>query len=154
MSTETLPRRPLRLLHMLYANGKSATMHSLSVKQTELAEQLGISRQALSSHLRKLRRNGYIRTGRGFIDVTEKGLAILEISTNPAFVLIKVSPTKRDATCQKLQEFPIQQIFRVKGDMDAVLVVELEKLDEAHQKLSSIDAIEEMKFYVPIEALK
>lgn len=154
MSAETLPRRPLHLLRMLYANGKSATSHSLSVKQTELAEQLGISRQALSSHLRKLRRNGYIRTGRGFIDVTEKGLAILGVSANPAFVLIKVSPTKRDAAYQKLQEFPIQQILRVKGDMDAVLIVELEKLDEALQKLSSIDVIEEMKFYVPIEALK
>ena len=154
MSAEVLPRRPLHLLRMLYANGKSTTSYSLSVKQTELAEQLDISRQALSSHLRKLRRNGYIRTGRGFIDVTEKGLAILGISTNPAYVLIKVSPTKRDVAYQKLQEFPIKKIFRVKGDMDAVLIVELEKLDEAIQKLCSIDAIEEIKSYVPTEASK
>ena len=154
MSAETLSGRPLRLLRMLYANGKSEKSYSINVKQSELAKQLDISRQALSSHLRKLRRNGYIRTGRGFIDITEKGLAVLGASTNPVFVFIKVSSLKQDEVCQKLQEFPIQQIFRVKGDMDAVLIVELEKLDETLKKLSAIEGIEETKSYMTIEALK
>jgi DNA-binding Lrp family transcriptional regulator len=154
MNAETLSGRPLRLLHMLYANGKSEKSCSINVKQSELAKQLDISRQALSSHLRKLRRNGYIRTGRGFIDITEKALAVLGASTNPAFVFIKVSSIKQDEVYQKLQEFPIQQIFRVKGDMDAVLMVELEKLDETLKKLGSIEGIEETKSYMIIEELK
>jgi DNA-binding Lrp family transcriptional regulator len=139
---------------MLYTNGKSEKSYSINVKQSELAKQLGISRQALSSQLRKLRRNGYIRTGRGFIDITEKGLTVLEASTNSAFVFIRVSPAKREMAYQKLQELPIQRIFRVKGDMDVVSVVELEKLDETLKKLSEIEGIEETRFYVTIEVLK
>jgi hypothetical protein len=38
--------------------------------------------------------------------------------------------------------------------MDAVLMVELEKLDETLKKLGSIEGIEETKSYMIIEALK
>jgi len=139
---------------MLYAKGKPATTYTLNVKQSELAKQLNISRQALNVHLRKLRDQGHIRTGRGFIDVTEKGLAVLGISVNPAFVFIKVSPLKRGIAYQRIMQFPIQRIFRVTGDMDAILQVEREKLDEALKQLASIDGILDTKSYITIQTLK
>jgi len=154
MGEEILSGRPLRLLRMLYGKGKPTTTYSINVKQSELAKQLDISRQALNVHLRKLRQNGLIRTGRGFIDVTQKGLAVLGVSTNPVFVFIKVSPLKRGETYQKLPDFPIQRIFRVTGDMDAILVVEREKLDEALKRLASIEGIEDTKSYMTIQTLK
>jgi len=153
--TEEIPTgRPLRLLRILYTKGKATTTYSIRVKQSEFAKQLDISRQALNVHLRKLRQNGYIRTGRGFIDVTEKGLALLGVSVNPAFVFIKVSPLRRNEAYRKLMEFPIQRIFRVAGDMDAMLFVEREKLDDALKKLAAIEGIQETKSYVTIETLK
>ncbi len=155
MMTEEIPTgRPLRLLRLLHERGKPTTTYSIHVKQSEFARQLDISRQALNVHLRKLRQNGYIRTGRGFIDVTEKGLALLGVSVNPAFVFIKVSPLKRSEAYQKLTTFPIQRIFRVAGDMDAVLLIEREKLDDALKKLASIEGIRETKSYLTIETLK
>ena len=153
--TEEIPAgRPLRLLRMLYTRGKPTTTYSIHVKQSEFAKQLDISRQALNVHLRKLRQNGYIRTGRGFIDVTEKGLALLGVSVNPAFVFVKVSPLKRGEAYQKVMGFPIQRVFRVTGDMDAILLVEREKLDEALKKLAAVEGIQETKSYVTIETLK
>lgn len=154
MSEEIPTRRPLQLLRMLYMKGKPTTIYSVSVKQSEFAKQLAISRQALNVHLRKLRRNGYIRTGRGFIDVTEKGLVLLGVSVNSAFVFIKVSPLRRGEVYQKLLDFPVQRVFRVTGDMDAILLVEGEKLDEALKKLAAIDGIQDTKSYVTIQALK
>ncbi|MFQ6073917.1 MAG: helix-turn-helix domain-containing protein, partial [Candidatus Bathyarchaeia archaeon] len=106
MTTEILTGKPFRLLHMLYRKGKPVTTYTINLKQSELASQLNISRQALNVHLRKLRDNGYIRTGRGFIDVTEKGLNLLGISTNPAFVFIKVSPLRREEAYRQLSKFP------------------------------------------------
>ena len=154
MSEDIPTGRPLRLLHMLYSKGKPATTYSIKVKQSELAKQLGISRQALNVHLRKLRDYGYIRTGRGFIDVTEKGLNFMGVSANPAFVFIKVSPLKRVDAYQKLLEFPIQRVFRVNGDMDAILLVEREKLDEALKKMAGIEGIQDTKSYITIQTLK
>jgi len=139
---------------MLYSKGKPTTTYSIRVKQSELAKQLGISRQALNVHLRKLRDYGYIRTGRGFIDVTEKGLNFIGVSANPAFVFIKVSPLRRGDAYQKLLEFPIQRVFRVTGDMDAILLVEREKLDEALKKLAGVEGIQDTKSYVTIQTLK
>lgn len=154
MNKEIPSGRPLCLLRMLIERGKPLTTYTLGVKQNELAKQLEISRQALNVHLRKLRDMELIRTGRGFIDVTEKGLNALGISANPAFVFVKVSPLKRVEAYQKIADFPVQRIFRVAGDMDAVLVVEREKLEEALRKLASVEGIQDTKSYITIQVIK
>ena len=97
---------------MLYEQGKLVTTYTLEMKQNELAKELEISRQALNVHLRKLRDLGYIRTGRGFIDVTEEGLKALGVSVNPAFIFVKVSPLKRGEAYRRIMEFPIQRFFQ------------------------------------------
>jgi DNA-binding Lrp family transcriptional regulator len=151
---ETLTRRSMQLLRMLYNKGKSTSTYSLRVKQDELAKELGVSRQALNVHLRKLRDLNYIRTGRGFIDVTEKGLNLLGISSVPAFILIRISPVKRIHVYEKIKELTVQRAFRITGDVDAIVIVEREKLDEVLKKLYSIEGIQETRSYVTIEAIR
>ena len=151
---EALTRRSGQLLRMLYERGESTSTFSLRLKQDELAKQLGISRQALNVHLRKLRELRYIRTGRGFIDVTDQGLSALGISSTPAFILIKVSPLKRSYVYEKVRELAVQRAFRIAGDVDALAVVDREKLDEVLKKLSSVDGIQDTKSYVTIETIR
>jgi DNA-binding Lrp family transcriptional regulator len=139
---------------MLHDQGRSASTFTLHVKQNDLATQLGISRQALNVHLRKLRDFGYIRTGRGFIDVTEKGLNALGLSATPAFILIRASPIKRIQVYDKIRELPVQRAFRIAGDFDAVIMVEREKLDETLKKIYSVDGIQDTRSYVTIETIK
>jgi DNA-binding Lrp family transcriptional regulator len=126
----------------------------LRVKQDELSEQLGISRQALNVHLRKLKNAGYIRTGRGFIDVTEKGLRALGVSTTPAFILLKVSPIKRIQVYTQMKEIGVTRAFRIAGEVDALIIVERENLDEILKKLYAIDGIQDTRSYVTIEVIK
>jgi DNA-binding Lrp family transcriptional regulator len=151
---EALTRRPMQILRLLYEKGRATNTYTLNVKQEELAKELGISRQALNVHLRKLRDLHYIRTGRGFIDVTEKGLNTLGISATPAFVFVKVSPYKRIPAYKKIKELIVQRAFRITGDVDALLIVDREKLDEVLKKLSSIEGIQDTKSYVAIETIK
>ena len=151
---EPLTKRSVQLLKTLYKRGKSTTTYTLRVKQDELSEQLGISRQALNVHLRKLKNTGYIRTGRGFIDVTEEGLNALGVSTAPAFILLKVSPLKRMHVYEKLKEFGVTRAFRIAGEVDALIVVERDSLDETLKKLYAIDGIEDTRSYVTIETIK
>jgi DNA-binding Lrp family transcriptional regulator len=139
---------------MLFEEGKPVTFYTLHIKQGELAKKLQISRQALNVHLRKLRDLGYIRTGRGFIDVTDQGLSLLGITTNPAFVFLKISPLKRTEAYQKITETQAQRIFRVAGDMDAVLLVQSDKLDEILQRIGAIDGIQDTRSYITIQVLK
>jgi len=139
---------------MLYEKGKSTNTYTLQLKQDALAKQLNISRQALNVHLRRLRDLGCIRTGRGFIDVTDKGLELLGISSNPAFIFIKVSPLKRSHAYEKMKELAVQRAFRIAGDVDALLMVERGKLDEVLKSLSSIDGVQDTKSYLTIEAIR
>jgi DNA-binding Lrp family transcriptional regulator len=154
LKTDIPTGKPLKLLHMLYRKGRPVTTYTINLKQSELAKELRISRQALNVHLRKLRDNGYIRTGRGFIDVTEKGLNLLGISANPAFVFIKVSPLQRGEAYKKILQFPVERVFRVTGDMDAILIVEQKRLDDALKKLAALEGIQDTKSYVTIQTLK
>jgi DNA-binding Lrp family transcriptional regulator len=154
LSDDAPTGRPFRLLKMLYEKGKHATVYSVRMKQKELAQQLKISRQALNAHLRKLRDSGCIRTGRGFIDVTEKGLNTLGISVNPAFIFIKVSPSNRAEAYQKMDKLSVHRLFRVAGDMDAVLIVERHRLEETLLQLSSVKGVEDTRSYVTIQVLK
>ncbi|UCB59912.1 MAG: Lrp/AsnC family transcriptional regulator [Candidatus Bathyarchaeota archaeon] len=154
MPEESLTGRPVKLLRMLYEKSTPISTYTLRIKQNELASQLGISRQALNVHLRKLRDQGYIRTGRGFIDITEKGLTFLGISANPAFVFLKISPFQRREAYERIFQFPILRIFRVAGDMDAILVIERGKLDEALKMLANIDGVVDTRSYIAIQTLK
>jgi len=151
---DILSRRPLNLLKMLYEQGKPITTYTLEMKQNQLAEKLEISRQALNVHLRKLRDFGYIRTGRGFIDVTEEGLEALGVSVNPAFIFIKVSPLKRGEAYKRIMKLPIQRFFRVAGDMDAVLIVEREKIEETLRKLAFVEGVQDTKSYITIQVIR
>jgi len=151
---EPLTKRSIQLLKRLYDKGTSTSTYTLRVKQDELSEQLGISRQALNVHLRKLKNAGYIRTGRGFIDVTEKGLNALGVSTTPAFILIKVSPIKRIQVYDKIRELAVSRAFRIAGEVDALIIVERENLDEILKKLYAIDGIQDTRSYVTIEIIK
>lgn len=151
---ETLTRRSMQLLRLLYERGKSTSTYTLHLKQDELAKQLDISRQALNVHLRKLRDLNYIRTGRGFIDVTDKGMNALGISSTPAFIFIKVSPLKRSYAYERIKELVVQRAFRITGDVDALVIVEKEKLDEVLKRLSSIDGIQDTKSYIAIETIR
>lgn len=151
---QILSRRSMQLLRMLYEKGKSTSMYTLCLKQAELAKQLGISRQALNIHLRKLRDLDYIRTGRGFIDVTDKGLNALGSSSTPAFVLIRVSPLRRGSAYGKIKELSVQSAFRIAGDVDVLVMVERERLEDVLKKLSSVEGIENTKSYIAIETLR
>ena len=151
---EPLTKRSIQLLKTLYEKGKSTNTYTLRVKQDELSNQLGVSRQALNVHLRKLKSRGYIRTGRGFIDVTDRGLNALGVSTTPAFILLKVSPIKRIHVYDQIRDLPVSRAFRIAGEVDALIIVERDNLDEILKKLYGIDGIEDTRSYVTIEEIK
>jgi DNA-binding Lrp family transcriptional regulator len=139
---------------MLFNKGVISTSCSVQSKQSELAKELKITRQALNVHLRKLRSYGLIRTGRGFLDITSKGLDVLGVSSIPAFVFVKVLPQKRADAYKKISSLPVWQMFRVAGEMDLVFVIGRDKLDDILQKISQIEGVEETHSYIAIESLK
>ena len=151
---EPLTKRSIQLLKTLYEKGRLTSTYTLRIKQDELSTQLGISRQALNVHLHKLKIRGYIRTGRGFIDVTDKGLSALGISSTPAFILLKISPIKRISVYEQIQQLAISRAFRIAGDVDALVMVERENLDVVLKKLYNIDGIESTRSYVTIDVIK
>jgi len=140
--TETkLTERQLSILRKLFNEGKVMRVRRVKKTQAALAKEFGITRQALSSHLRELRELGLLNAGRGFIDLSEKAERILEEPPTQAFVFAKVEPKKRRNVYKEIMSLDVLQAFRVTGDVDLIVVVDRQKLDEVLKSLSGINGV-------------
>ena len=79
---------------------------------------------------------------------------MLGVSISPAFIFVKVSPLKRHEAYQIMAGLPVQQAFEVSGDMDAVLLVEREKLDEVLRRLAFVEGVHDTRLYVATRTMK
>jgi len=147
-------RTTYKLLEFLKNNAVGEYVYKVDIKQSDLAKMLNITRQALSVKLRPLIQGGYIRTGRGFIEITEKGMMLLGYLTTPVFILVSVEPSKREEIYQKLVDLNIGRIHRVSGDVDLLIQVDGSRAAEVLNFLSKLAGVKETKTYFTLETLK
>ncbi len=150
----SLTDRQMQLLRMLYRASESTGVFTVKKTQGDLARELSLTRQALNIHLRRLREEGLIRTGRGFIDLTEKALLVLGIGTAEAFVFLKIQPFKRDQVYDQVRRLPASRIFRVTGEIDLVAQVPQSRLDGFLESVSNIDGVVSTSSHVVISIIK
>ncbi len=150
----SLTDRQMQLLRMLYRTSESTRVFTVKKTQGELARELNLTRQALNIHLRKLREESLIRTGRGFIDLTEKALVVLGIGTAEAFVFLKIQPFKRDHVYAQVRKLPASNIFRVTGEIDLVAQVPQSRLDNFLEHVSNIDGVVSTSSHIVISIVK
>ncbi len=136
-----LTERQLSILRKLFNEGKLMRVRRVKKTQASLAEELGITRQALSSHLRELRELKLLKAGRGFIDLSEKARRILGEGPTQAFVFAKIEPKKRRDVYKEIMSLDVLQAFRVTGDVDLIIVVDRQKLDKVLKVLSGINGV-------------
>ncbi|MEM4700250.1 MAG: Lrp/AsnC family transcriptional regulator [Candidatus Nezhaarchaeales archaeon] len=126
----------------------------MNKSQSLLAKELGITRQALSMHLHRLREEGLIRTGRGFIELTPKALELLGVKREDSFVFVRVEPRLREQVYANVLKMPVKQVYRVTGDVDLILVLEQSALAEVLRDLSKMTGVTHTSSHVVIEAMK
>ncbi|MEM3586459.1 MAG: Lrp/AsnC family transcriptional regulator [Candidatus Jordarchaeaceae archaeon] len=148
-----LTEKQIQILKRLYESGKTVQVCTIYKTQTALAKDIGITRQGLSNHLRKLRDEEFIRTGRGFIDLTSKALSVLGESDAEAFVFIKVFPQKRVKAYEEIKKAGATRLFRVTGTVDIIAQVTQSKLDKFLKIVSEIDGVEETNAHVVLETI-
>ncbi len=153
MEKNSLTNRQLKLLKKLYEEGKPLEVHTVEKTQDELANELGITRQALSNHLKVLKELGYIRTGRGFIDLTEKALELLGEKKGDVFIFVKIEPTKRKQVYENIRKLKVKRIYRVTGDIDLIIEADKSRLDEILEEIASLDGVKETITHVVLEVL-
>jgi len=144
----------MQILKMLFNISEENKVFTIKKTQTELAKELNISRQALNIHLRKLKEEGLIRTGRGFIDITNKALKVIGMEGSETFVFLKVVPKKREEVYNKVKELPCTKLYRVTGEIDLIAIVPPIYLNKFLESVASIDGIEKTSSHVVISTLK
>jgi len=152
--TETkLTERQLSILRKLFNEGKVMRVRRVKKTQAALAKEFGITRQALSSHLRELRELGLLNAGRGFIDLSEKAERTLGEPPTQAFVFAKVEPKKRRNVYKEIMSLDVLQAFRVTGDVDLIVVVDRQKLDDVLTSLAGINGVKGTSAHLVLSTL-
>ncbi len=146
-----ISEKQMQMLRRLYEQARSLKVYTVEKTQEELAKELNITRQALSIHLKILKEKNLIRTGRGFIDLTDKALRIIGKSGEEAFVLIKVKPKNREAVFEKIKNMKIDRVYRVTGEDDIITVLEIKNLKDFLREVSKLDGVERTSTYTVIE---
>ncbi|KUK17698.1 Lrp/AsnC family transcriptional regulator [Thermococcus sibiricus] len=146
-----LTSRQMDLLRKLYQEGKTIEVHTVEKTQDEIADELSITRQALSNHLKTLKELGYIRTGRGFIDLTDKALEFLGEKKGDVFIFVRIEPTKRKQVYESIRKLKIKRIHRVTGDIDLIVEADKTRLDEILEEVASLDGVRETITHVVFE---
>ncbi|ADY02046.1 putative transcriptional regulator, AsnC family [Vulcanisaeta moutnovskia 768-28] len=149
-----LTERQLQVLQYLLKKAVPLKVYTVYADQDELARELGMTRQALSVHLKKLKDFGLIRTGREFVDVTDKALKVLRMSSNEAIILVKVQPRYRTIIYEKIKELPIEKAYRVSGDYDVILITREVNVNDILRVLSMMEGIEDTKTFISLETLR
>lgn len=121
--------------------------------QAALAGELGITRQALSSHLRELRERGLLNSGRGFIDILEGATFALGEPPTQAFIFVRVEPKMRHSAYKEIMALDVLQAHRVTGDIDLVLVVDRQKLNPILKSLSNIRGMRDTSAHIVVSSL-
>ncbi len=149
---ERLTKRQFEILEKLYEKGQEIKVYTVQRDQKEISEEFGITRQALSNHLRELKESGYIRTGRGFIDVTRKGLSILGKKGGEALIFVKAKPTKRNEAYDDIRDLP-GTASRVTGELDLIMEVDRDSLEDVLSQLSEIEGVKETETHIILKEL-
>jgi len=149
-----LTERQLEILRKLYQASTPVSMQSVTSTQAQLAEDLRITRQALSNHLRKLRSLKLIRTGRGFIDLSPDCLRLLGKSGDEAFVLLKVLPKYRLEAYEKVKKLRPLRLHRVTGSADMLLMVGGADLADFLAKVADITGVVETSTHTVLTTWK
>jgi DNA-binding Lrp family transcriptional regulator len=149
-----LTERQLQVLQYLLKKAMPLKVYTVYADQDELARELGMTRQALSVHLKKLKDFGLIRTGREFVDVTDKALRVLRMSSNEAVILVKVQPRYRSIIYEKIKELPVEKAYRVSGDYDLILITREVNVNDILRVLSMMEGVEDTKTFISLEILR
>jgi len=149
-----LTKREYEILKKLYDESEKIDVCTVKKSQEMISEELGITRQALNNHLRELKKLKFIRTGRKFIDLTDKAVSYLEKDDNKSYVFIKIKPNLRKEAFEKLKKIEYASIFRVTGEIDAIVSVNKSQLDRTLNEINSIRGIEETSAHIVIQSFE
>ncbi len=146
-----ITERQYQLLKMFENQGSVQRVCTVSTSQAKLSHGLGITRQALHTHLKSLKEEGLLRTGRGFIDLTEKALEFLETKTGEAYIVIRTDPQKRREVFDQVSQLKFRKICRTTGDADIIITVERKDLDNAIGEIQRMEGIQETTRHILLE---
>ncbi|MGC8597268.1 MAG: Lrp/AsnC family transcriptional regulator [Thermocladium sp.] len=149
-----LTERQIQILQYLLKRAQPLKVYTVYADQDEIARDLGMTRQALSVHLKKLKDLGLIRTGREFVDITEKTLKVLKLSTAEAVVMIKAMPKYRPQVYEKVKELPVEKAYRVSGEYDLILITREAHVNDLLRVLSTMEGVEDTKTFISLEVIK
>jgi DNA-binding MarR family transcriptional regulator len=89
-----LSERQKEILRFLEKRSKKKVVYAADVSFDEVSRMFNMTRQGMTKHFQTLKKEGFVRVGRGFVDLCEKGKRYTE-ARDTLFYILKVSLEKK-----------------------------------------------------------
>jgi DNA-binding MarR family transcriptional regulator len=89
-----LSKRQEEILKFLEKRSKKKVVYAADVSFDEVSKIFNMTRQGMTKHFQTLKKNGFVRVGRGFVDLCEKGKRYTE-AHDTLFYILEVSLEKK-----------------------------------------------------------
>lgn len=149
-----LTDRQYQLLNHLLQRAQPMRVYTVYGDQDEIARELGMTRQALAIHLKRLKELGLVRTGREFVDITEKAVKLLKGQSSDVIILVRIEPKYRDKVYDAAKKLPIEKALRLAGDYDLAIITQETVLDKVLDAINNMEGVKETKTFISIGAVK
>lgn len=143
----------LKFLKKFYQDGRIIEVYIVEKIQDELLKEFGIMRQVFSNYFKVFKEFGYIRMGRGFIDLIDKVFEFFGEKKGDVFVFVKIELIKRKQVYEVIRKLNLKKIYCVIGDIDLIIEVDKGRLDEILEEIVLLDGVKEMNMYFVFEML-
>jgi DNA-binding MarR family transcriptional regulator len=149
-----LTDRQYQLLSLLLQRAQPMRVYTVYGDQDEIARELGMTRQALAIHLKRLKELNLVRTGREFIDITEKAVRLLKGHSSDVIILVKIEPKYREKAYEIAKKLPIEKALRLAGDYDLAIITQETVLDKVLDAVNNMEGIRETRTLISIGTIK
>jgi DNA-binding Lrp family transcriptional regulator len=154
ITQETVLDKVLDSVNNMEGVKETKTFISIGAVQDEIARELGMTRQALAIHLKRLKELGLVRTGREFVDITEKAVRLLKGQSSDVIILVKIEPKYRDKVYDATKKLPVEKALRLAGDYDLAIITQETVLDKVLDSVNNMEGVKETKTLISIGAVK
>jgi len=90
-----LSEKQKEILRFLEKRSQRKRIYATDVSFDEISATFHMTRQGMNKHFQTLKKEGFVRVGRGFIDLCEKGKRFLDAPEEDACFIIEVKPNKK-----------------------------------------------------------
>lgn len=143
--TIELSERQKEILRFLEKKSQKRRIYATEVSFDEVSKTFNMTRQGMTKHFQTLKKEGFVRVGRGFIDLCEKGKCYLDAPKESVYFILEVKPSKKSEIMAVIKDLKFKRGDLEEEGTEIFIQVDPEYREDFLKYLDAFDGVVSVK---------